>query len=166
VIGVWTPPSSTEAPVARPTVLRIPALSVLAPMVPLGLTPDGELAVPESEEVAGWWVGGSTPGRPGPSVVVGHVDSDRRPGVFQHLGDLAPGDEVEVLRDDGSAVRYTVDRVEQRAKADFPTDEVYGPTSASTLRLITCGGDFDRRSRHYLDNVIVYAGLAAPDAAS
>jgi hypothetical protein len=28
------------------------------------------------------------------------------------------------------------------------------------LRLITCGGSFDRTTGHYRDNVIVYARLA------
>jgi hypothetical protein len=30
-------------------------------------------------------------------------------------------------------------------------------TPQARLRLITCGGAFDRRSGHYLDNVVVYA---------
>jgi hypothetical protein len=36
---------------------------------------------------------------------------------------------------------------------------VYGPTSDAELRLITCGGDFDRNDRRYVDNVVVDARL-------
>ena len=39
----------------------------------------------------------------------------------------------------------------------FPTDDVYAPDLAPSLRLITCGGSFDRDTGSYRDNVIVYA---------
>ena len=45
------------------------------------------------------------------------------------------------------------------AKDAFPTATVYGPVPAPEVRLITCGGDFDRSSGHYRDNVIVSARL-------
>jgi hypothetical protein len=40
---------------------------------------------------------------------------------------------------------------------DFPTSAVYDPTSRSTLRLITCSGDFDDSTGHYVDNTIAFA---------
>lgn len=43
------------------------------------------------------------------------------------------------------------------AKDRFPTEAVYGPTPAPTLRLITCAGFFDSSSGHYVDNLIAYA---------
>jgi hypothetical protein len=64
---------------------------------------------------------------------------------------------VEVVREDGSRVAFVVERLEQHPKADFPTEAVYGDIEGSALRLITCGGAFDRSTGHYLDNVIVYA---------
>lgn len=42
-----------------------------------------------------------------------------------------------------------------------PTQRVYGPTPQPALRLITCGGKFDKQQRQYLDNIIVIASLAA-----
>jgi hypothetical protein len=50
-----------------------------------------------------------------------------------------------------------VHRVERWPKDGFPTRKVYGPTRRPTLRLITCGGAFDRATGHYLDNTIVFA---------
>jgi hypothetical protein len=44
-------------------------------------------------------------------------------------------------------------------KAAFPTAVVYGPTPLSELRLVTCGGDFDRVAGSYRNNVIVEAVL-------
>ena len=47
----------------------------------------------------------------------------------------------------------------QVAKDAFPTASIYGKASYPSLRLITCGGPFDRATGHYLDNIIVYAHL-------
>ena len=41
-------------------------------------------------------------------------------------------------------MRFTVTRVARYPKDAFPTAEVYGPTADAELRLITCGGAFDR----------------------
>ena len=40
---------------------------------------------------------------------------------------------------------------------DFPTQRVYGPIRYPGLRLVTCGGSFDRIHRRYRDNIVVYA---------
>jgi hypothetical protein len=53
-----------------------------------------------------------------------------------------------------------VQRVEQYPKARFPTADVYYPTLTPMLRLVTCGGAFDRKVGHYVDNVIVFATLS------
>jgi hypothetical protein len=42
-------------------------------------------------------------------------------------------------------------------KDHFPTQAVYGPTPDAELRLVTCGGTFDRATGHYLSNTVVYA---------
>jgi hypothetical protein len=48
-------------------------------------------------------------------------------------------------------------------KDRFPTDEVYGDTAGAELRLITCGGAFDRGAGSYTDNVVVDAVLIEVD---
>ncbi len=90
-------------------------------------------------------------------MIVGHLDSTTGPAAFYGLGELRAGDLITVVRADQSRVDFTVARTEQHAKASFPTDAVYGPTTGAELRLITCGGAFDRSIAHYVDNVIVYA---------
>ena len=90
-------------------------------------------------------------------MLAGHVDSTGGPAVFFRLRDVRPAIPSLVTRADGSTVRFTVTRVARYAKTAFPTAEVYGPTPGAELRLITCGGDFDRAARSYRDNVVVYA---------
>ena len=147
----------TYRTVAVPTRLRIPAAGVDTPLERLGRAADRSITLPSRPELAGWFSGGPRPGQPGPAVIIGHVDWDHAPAVFFRLRHLSPGDLVTVDRSDGSAARFRVTRLEQVAKAEFPTETVYAPDLEPSLRLITCGGDFDRTSRNYLDNVIVFA---------
>ena len=157
----------TEKPAAlRPDRLRVPRIGVDTPLLELGLTKERELEVPPLSRAgtAGWYRLSPVPGDVGPAVLAGHVDSTKGPAVFYRLRELRRGDSVEVDRADGQRAVFTVDRVEQVRKDDFPTRRVYGPTPRPELRLITCGGAFDAESGHYVANVIVYAHLASLEA--
>ncbi len=147
----------TYADVALPVRLRIPVIGVDASLEQLGLASDGTIAAPRRWEDAGWYTAGPRPGQPGPAVILGHVDSVSGPAVFYRLAGLAPGTLVLVDRADGSTVRFRVSGKLQVAKSQFPADLVYGPTLAPSLRLVTCGGVFDRRTRHYTDNIVLTA---------
>jgi LPXTG-site transpeptidase (sortase) family protein len=151
--------ASRASGIGAPRQVRIPAIGVVAALVPLGLAPDRTLQAPPDFTVAGWFQPGPEPGEVGAAVIAGHVDSRTGPAVFFRLSALSPGDEVEVNGDHG-VTRFRVDRVKEYSKAAFPTLEVYGPTPEPTLRLITCGGDFDRAAERYRDNIVVYASLA------
>jgi sortase (surface protein transpeptidase) len=151
-----SPQPGIDNEAADPVAVEVPAIGVNAPVVPLGLEPSGALEVPQDARQTGWWTGGPEPGERGPAVVAGHVDSRAGPAVFYRLRELRPGDPITVRRADGSRVQFAVQRSEQHPKAAFPTDSVYTPTTGAELRLITCGGSFDRSSGHYVDNVIVY----------
>ncbi len=156
-------PSAAAAPAlapAKPVALEIPAIGVrTGDIVDLGLSDDGALQVPQDAITTGWFTGGPTPGEVGPAVLAGHVDYKKVPGIFVRLKDVKPGDEALVHREDGTTAVFTVYIVERYPKADFPTEKVYGDTAGPELRLITCGGDFDRSTGNYLDNVIAYAKL-------
>jgi hypothetical protein len=150
------------APVATPegvTAARvvIPAIGVDSLLAPLGVDSAGTLVPPSDFAQAGWFGAGTRPGEVGPAVLAGHVDSYAGPAVFFRLEDLTAGDAVQVLRSDGRTVSFRVTRVAQYPKDRFATTEVYGPTAAPELRLITCGGTFDRSRRSYEDNIVVYA---------
>ena len=152
-------------PLARsvPTRLDVPAIGVSTPLMTLGLNGDGTIAVPplRTDAPAGWYRYLATPGETGPAVILGHVDTARDgPAVFYRLRELRPGDRVTVQRADGRTAVFTVDRVAQYAKADFPAAAVYGAVDRPVLRLITCGGTFDHLRRTYRGNVIVFATYA------
>ena len=118
--------------------IAIPRLELSGPLDELGIADDGELLAPDDPARAGWYAGGVVPGDLGPAIVGGHVDSRRGPGVFFALRSLRRDDVVEITRSDGRIARFSVTRVQQVAKEQFPTAAVYGPTARSELRLITC----------------------------
>lgn len=148
--------------VAPPVTLAIPKLGMDTRLIGLRKNPAGQLQVPEDPQRAGWYSQGFAPGDDGPAVLVGHVDSYRGPGIFARVHELVPGDPLTVRRSDGSLALWVVDRVETFAKRDFPTEAVYKSDGTPSLRLVTCGGEFDAKAKRYLSNVVVFALPADP----
>ena len=144
---------------SAPVRLQVPSIGVDSSLMELGLNRDGTMQVPPTGFPAGWYTGSPSPGELGPAILAGHVDWARSPGVFFDLRRVAPGDEVHVSRQDGTTAVFRVTRVEAFAKDEFPTATVYGDIDHSGLRLITCGGVFDRKARSYVDNLVVFAEL-------
>jgi LPXTG-site transpeptidase (sortase) family protein len=151
------PTSPTEAPaLPSPAILDVAALDVAgAPIVPVGVEPDGEMEIPGVAEV-GWYRHGPHPGDGGSSVLAAHIAYDGVDGVFRHLDDLRTGDDVVVGFADGATRRFAVDAVTRYPKSELPAD-VFADRGAARLVLITCGGRFDTASGHYEDNVVVHA---------
>ena len=150
-------PGRSVAPGEVPVHLEVPAAGVDVPLIRLGVNPDGSLEVPADYQQVGWFTGSAAPGATGPAIIAGHVDSTSGPAPFFELRDLVAGDEVVVTGADGQRRSFSVDGVEQYPKDRFPTAAVYGPAPGPVLRLITCGGSFDRSAGHYRDNVVVFA---------
>jgi sortase (surface protein transpeptidase) len=153
--------AAAALPPSTPTWIEVPRIDARSSLVPLGLNPDRTVAVPSVHEPmqAGWYQHSPTPGETGPAVVLGHVNGDGKDGIFARLRELRPGDEIRIGRQDGQIARFVVQRMSQAPKAGFPADEVYGDTAQPELRLITCGGSFDRTARSYRDNIIAFATL-------
>ncbi|RUR03193.1 class F sortase [Labedella endophytica] len=144
-----------------PTRVTIPSIGVDSDLETLGLESDGRIQPPVAWEKAGWYSKGVVPGDVGPAVIAGHVDSPYGPAVFLDLVSLAEGDEIDVTLSDGTVDTYRVDGSLSASKADFPTSEVYKSTPTPQLRVITCGGDYDASTGHYVDNLVVFATLVA-----
>ncbi|WP_061297675.1 class F sortase [Herbidospora cretacea] len=143
--------------VANPARVRIPAIRVNSPIIPLRLDEKGKLIAPKRFDVAGWHKSGPEPGEKGVAVIAAHVDSTSGPAVFHRLRELRRGHRVTVDRADGSSVTFTVYRIARYPKNDVPNGLVYSSGSGAQIRLITCGGTFDRARRSYRDNIVVFA---------
>jgi hypothetical protein len=157
VVARNTDPPAPVTPRRTPVRVEVPSIGVASALDRLVREPSGVLQTPATPSRAGWFAGGAVPGEPGPAVIAGHVDSKTGPAVFFRLRLLRPGALVVVGLSGGGSVRFRVTAVRSYPKDRFPTTEVYGPTPAPELRLITCGGDYDRRAGSYLDNVVAFA---------
>jgi hypothetical protein len=156
-----SPAVAGGAPPEAPPV-RVRVGDVSAPVVAVGVDGQGAMAVPEDVRTVGWYGYGPRPGAPsGSSVLSGHVDDEvQGPGAFADLADLSGDDPVEVELADGTVLRFQVRAVERFAKDALPVDRVFDRSGPPRLVLVTCGGEFDRASRSYEENVVVTAERA------
>ncbi|MFI6035630.1 class F sortase [Streptomyces sp. NPDC051315] len=161
--GVELPPAAQPLGSALPQRIDIPELGVQAPVVARGLDAQGAIDPPPYEQagVVGWYAAGAKPGAAGTALMVGHVDTETRPAVFYELSTLEAGGTIRVVRSDGKVAEFTVDEVEVVRRDRFDARQAYGPRASgrAELRLITCGGTFDRATNSYTANVIVSAYL-------
>jgi sortase (surface protein transpeptidase) len=157
------PPAREPLGPAAPQRLDIPGLGIQAPVVARGLDAKGAIEPPPFDRPGsvGWYAAGATPGAAGTALMVGHVDTDTRPAVFYEVSTLEPGETIHVVRDDGERAEFTVDDVQVLTRDGFDAQQAYGPrtTGRAELRLITCGGTFDRATNRYTANVVVSAYL-------
>lgn len=151
---------------ATPTQLIISRVGIDTSIMELGLAPDGTLEVPPDvrDGPAGWYRGLASPGEVGPAVIVGHLDAPDAPAVFYNLGALRTGDTARIVRADGSVAAFRVREVGTYPRENFPTNAVYGPSPTSVLRLVTCGGAYER-GVGYSHNVVVFADLIGASSA-
>lgn len=148
------PPDPT---VAHPKRLLIPVLGVDAAVDSEKLDPIGGLTLPDDPRRVGWWSSGAGPGSTFGSVVLaGHVDDHKLgPGALYNLGSLSVGDLIWVDSPAGRrAYRVAARRVYR--KASLPGD-VFAQAVPERLVLITCTSPYDRKTRTYEANVVVYA---------
>ncbi len=162
-----------EPPEATSIRLRIPTIGVDAPLGTRVGGGDGVMQNPAGPTDVVWydfsdWAGvGGSVGGGNNAILAGHVDYSgyvpyadarfRGPGVFYSLDRLAPGDVIEV-EVNGERLIYVVEwqRLVATSEADWASIRS-SDLGADSLTLITCGGDFNIASSHYLKRTIVRA---------
>ena len=92
----------------------------------------------------------------GNAVISGHVVTINEGNVFRNLNKLNFGDAVQVQTEEGSFTYIVEDMMLVKPNQV----EVMEQTRDQRLTLITCGGEFDSRSRSFSDRLIVVARLA------
>lgn len=156
---------AARAPLGRvlPQRVDVPSIGIQAPVISRGLDADGAIEPPPyaSPGTVGWWGNGTPPGADGAALMVGHVDTKSKPAVFYGLSSAQPGDKVRVVRADGSVAEFTIEDVRVYERAAFDAHKVYGQRvrGRAELRLVTCGGTYDKAAKEYSANVVVSAYL-------
>jgi len=158
-------PAAPVPPSSAPVSLVIGVLGVDAPLVSVGVLPGGVMEIPHAVDTVGWYATDDrrvSPGDPGMAVLAGHRDSRLQgPGALHDLGRLAPGDAIRVTHIDGRTSAWQVDEVMETLRDALPTEVLFARGGAPRLALVTCGGTFDRRTRSYSHNTIVFASLSS-----
>ncbi len=150
-------PSAEDLNRGLPVRLLIPKIKVDAPVVYLGLTSGGDVAVPGSAGDVGWYKYGSLPGNNGSAVIDGHVVGSRgQRAVFADLNQLQKGDSLSVIDGQGRTATFVVRESRPYGQNDHPS-EVFKSADGAHLNLITCAGDWDVAQHRYLERLVVFA---------
>jgi LPXTG-site transpeptidase (sortase) family protein len=141
-------PAPATAPVperiadARPSRLLIPAISVDAAIEARGLEANRNLSTPTDFNDVAWFNQGPAPGQPGNALINGHVNWWTGAAVFTRLGDLRAGDQVVVVRADGSRATFKVSVI-RVLSARARDASLFASSTAAKLTLVTCWGPWD-----------------------
>ena len=146
---------------SEPISIQIPSQNIESDLIQVGNNTDGTIEVPKADkhDYPAWYKHSSTPGEIGSSVIVGHVDSTTGPSVFFELGNIQPGEKILIKREDGTTATFVAYKTALYPKNEFPTMSVYGPSDNAELRLVTCGGNFNKSINDYEGNTVVFAKL-------
>jgi LPXTG-site transpeptidase (sortase) family protein len=139
----------------------IPRLQVQAPIENKGIDSHNQMEAPDRPFDVAWYPFTAKPGSGGNAVFAGHRDfAGVGPAVFWKLGQLAPGDVVEVTAADQGQLRYQVTQTWDYTLSTIPMASVLDQSGGDQITLITCSGSYTRSSG-YDHRLVVRAKRAA-----
>ncbi len=164
-LGLTSQGSKGQVPIA----ISIPDANVDAEVEKNKIV-DGQMLDPSGPWVASWY---QETAKAGDTVdyrnvvMSGHVDYwGVGPSIFQSVGSLGPGAQINITGENGDVFTYAVTKVENVPAQ--PTAEqlnaIVGRSKTPVLTIITCGGDFDQAKGEYLSRTIVRADLISTAA--
>ena len=153
-----SPTSINSSQPGLPARLIIPSIHVDAPVINVGLAADGSVGVPKGPLEVAWYQLGPRPGTEGSSVITGHFGPwrDGSHSVFDRLGELKVGDQIQVTDENGKTISFTVRATKTYNAGESPT-EVFNKTGGKFLNLITCHGDWLANQKTYTQRLVVFA---------
>jgi sortase (surface protein transpeptidase) len=167
-------PSSVKPPIKAVAAYNVPptdpkyiAISSIGlsntPVLRLGLTTGGAIAVPDNIYEAGWYDGSSRPGQAGAMFIYGHFSSWTADGIFYNLHKLQLGDSVTIIRGDNTTYTYKVLKIVVYPYNAVPMNTVLASLSSNTpgLNLMTCTGQVIKGTSEFNERLVVYTSLAS-----
>jgi hypothetical protein len=140
---------------AQPVAMHIAKAAVEAQVETIEIV-NGVMQNPTGPWIVSWYRQTARLGEIGNVVIAGHVDYwDVGPSVFYNLKDLVAGDPIQITGDDGQTYAYATDWNKLFDVLNAPIQEIVGSTSTESLTIITCGGEFDYATGHYLQRRVV-----------
>jgi hypothetical protein len=140
--------------------VRVPALGINAPVQPVGIDRDGNMAVPSTAFTAGWYRLGPAPGQSGDAVLTCHNTwSGASRALCYNLHTVSVGADVETQNVGGGVHHWTIESI-QRVPFSARPAGLFATTGPPRLSIITCDGDWDPVHQTYAFRLIVNARLA------
>ena len=151
-----------------PVEMMVESVGLDAP-IELGAIVDGAMQDPTGPWVVSWYEPLGKVGEGGNVVMSGHVDywntgpdGTAGPAVFYDVPNMAPGEVIRLIGENGEDYEYAVEWTKEFDVATELTPEVIQPeivgdTGQESLTLITCGGDFDAATGEYLKRWVLRA---------
>lgn len=155
-----TLPEVSETPVQ----ITIDAIGVDAEIITVGLTSDGLMDAPNSNELVGWYDKSSPAGGTEFAMLLdGHYGTKEQPAVFHRLADLKVGDVITIKGADGTVLEYRLVETKQQEVEDVDMKKALYPyrDGVQSLTIITCEGLYDPINATYDMRTIVYAERTA-----
>ncbi len=142
-----------------PRYLDIPKLNVHARVMQVGVTTSGALGTPNNVFDTAWYTGSAKPGQPGATLIDGHVSSWTTHGVFYNIKHLVKGDNIRIVRGDGTIINYQVVKTQVYNADNVDMQAAITPVTPgkSGLNLITCTGQVKKGTSEFNERVIVFA---------
>lgn len=160
-VAAFTPTITPAPQIAQPLTLSIPKLNIHSTIESVGLDSAGRMDVPKGVGDTGWYSLGPKPGELGNAVIDGHFDTPTgAPSVFYYIGNLTPGDTIQVTDAANKIYTFTVTKVTSFPDKNFPIQQVFGSHSSKNLNLITCSGTWDRVAHNYSNRTVVFSTLS------
>jgi LPXTG-site transpeptidase (sortase) family protein len=157
-------PAYAQTAGSVPAAIDIPRIGTHAQVVPLGEDDDGTMLAPSDPDTVGWYAPGTGIGIAGNALLDGHVDWGGRLRAFGWLGQLEPGDTIQITDTDGNVLSYSVTWTQLFDADTAPLDQIFEQTSDEQVTLITCGGVFDHAMHMYVSRWVVRAVRNEPSA--
>ncbi len=141
-----------------PVRLKIPVISVDAPIEYVGLTTNGEMAAPEGPANVAWYQLGPRPGENGSAVMAGHygIWKNGEGSVFDNLNKLKKGDILYVEDDKGEIISFVVRESRSYDPKADATDVFLLNDGKSHLNFVTCEGVWNSISKTYSQRLVVF----------
>jgi LPXTG-site transpeptidase (sortase) family protein len=143
----------------RPVRLVIPSIHLDATIEARGLDASRNLDTAQDIEHAAWYDRGPAPGQAGNALINGHVNWWTGDAVFMRLKQVRLGDEVQVVRADGTSVFFIVSG-RQTVPANARVASLFAPSLTASLTLITCTGVWNPLTLTDTQRLLVSASLA------
>jgi LPXTG-site transpeptidase (sortase) family protein len=143
--GPWWQPLPMAHTSFVPVRLVIEKLRVSAPIEVRSTDTNNVMEAPDRPADVAWYRFTARPGSGSNAVFAGHRDFAKvGPAVFWNLGDLRPGDSIDVVSPQQTEIRYRVGQVWSYPVDAMPMSKVLAVDVGDEVTLITCAGRYSR----------------------